>query len=263
MSEAEKAIVLNPSGFLSNHMKGYVLLFVGRPKEAIRYYKRALELDPLFPGWTQFFMGFAHFNMGQFDESVDLIKRALTHYPKNAGMKAILAAAYAHLGRDQEARNALKDYLKLYSPRTPDLDAAMSGWPFKEQKDTDRLAQGLVKAGFPGPAFDYCKISKQNKLTGKEIRKLQFGHTMKGTFLGMQWSLSRDGEGKCTMTNPLGSYSGRSWIEGDKLFTQYETYYEGRKHDSEIYRNPGGTQESTNEYCSVSDYGIFPFSVVD
>jgi len=263
MTEAEKAIVLNPSGFLSNHMKGYVLLYVGRPKEAIRYYKRALALDPLLPGWALFFMGVAHFTMGQFNESVDLIKRALIHYPKNSAMSCFLAAAYAHLGRDKEARDALMVFLKLYSPHTPDLNEIKHVFPFKEQKDADRLAEGLIKAGLPGHPSEYCKLLKENKLTGKEIRKLLFGHTMKGTVWGMHWSISRDKEGTCTIKAPWTNDTGKSWIEGDELFTQWETHHEGRKYDTEIYRNPGGIPERLNEYCLICDFGIIPFSVAD
>jgi TolB-like protein/Flp pilus assembly protein TadD len=263
MAEAERALALNPSGYEANHAMGTVLLWAGRPKEAINYFKRALELDPLHPGSPLYLMGFAHFNMGQYNEAVDLAKRALTHYPKNANINLVLAPAYAHLGRDQEARDALKDYLKVFLPLKPDLKDLFSPLPFKEQKDFDRLAEGLVKAGFPGRPSEYCKISKQNKLTGEEIRKLLFGHTAKGIHLGMQWSVSRDKEGKCTSKDFSGKRTGKSWIEGDRVFTQFESVLEGRKFDIEVYRNPGGTPESLNEYCYISDFALLPFSVVD
>jgi tetratricopeptide (TPR) repeat protein len=258
IAEAEKALALNPSGSGFNFNMGCVLVYAGRPREAINYFKRALELDPLRPGWPLFYMGVAHFTMGQFNEAVALIKRALTHEPKKV-MKAILAASYAHLDRYQEARDALNDYLKVFSPQTPDLSTVVNAWAFKELKDLDRFAQGLVKAGLPGRASDYCKISKQNKLTGKEIRNLLFGRTMGGTFLGSQWSVSHDKEGKCTRSG----YTGKSWIEGDTLFTQYEILHEDRKFGMEIYRNPGGTAETMNEYCYVCDFAVLPFSVAD
>jgi tetratricopeptide (TPR) repeat protein len=263
MVEAEKALALNPSGWESNHGMGSVLINVGRPKEAIHYLNRALEIDPLLPGYPLFLMGFAHFNMGQFNESIDFIKRALTYYPKSSMMKCILVAVYAHLGRDEEAREALKDYLKFWSPHSPDVSLVMNRWSLKEQKDADRLAQGLVKAGLSGRASDYCKISNQNKLTGEEISKLLFGRTMKGTFFGRQWSVSRDKAGKSTITAPWVHDTGKSWIEGDRLFNQWETDLEGRKYDMDIYRNPGGTLESMNEYCAVCDFAVFPLSVVD
>jgi TolB-like protein/Tfp pilus assembly protein PilF len=263
MAEAERALALDPSGYGGNHTMGYVLLYVGRPMEAIRYFKRTLQLDPLVPGFPLFFMGLAHFTMSQFNEAVNLITRALTHFPKHASMKCVLAAAYAQLGRNREAVDALKDCLKLYSPGTPDLNTAVSIWPFKEQKDSDSLAEGFIKAGLPGRPSDYCKILKQNKLTGKEIRKLLFGYTMKGTISGMQWSIGRDKEGKCKYTAPWSNDTGKNWIQGDSLFTQWETHHEGRKYDMEIYRNPGGTPDRLNDYCLICDFGVVPFSVAD
>ena len=90
-----------------------------------------------------------------------------------------------------------------------------------------------------------------------------FGHTAKGTLSEEQWSISRDKEGKCTYTAPWVSDTGKSWIEGDSVFTQFETALEGRKFDFEVYRNPGGAPESLDEYCYISDSALLPFSVVD
>jgi tetratricopeptide (TPR) repeat protein len=264
MIEAEKAIEINPNSYEANSAMGQTLIYVGRPKEAIIYFKKSLKSNPFNPGWPLFNMGRAHFSMGQFNEAIDLIKRAIAYYPKNINLYLFLAASYAHLDRDQEARDALMVYLEAISPFTPDLNLLMSFWPFKKQRDSDLLAEGLVKAGLTGPPSSYCKISKQNKLTGKEIKKLFFGHTMKGTTSGgKQWSLSRDKKGKFTLTGPWGNYNGKSWIEGDRMFMQWEKLYEGRKYDYEIYRNLSGTRENMNEYCSVSDFAVVPFSIVD
>jgi adenylate cyclase len=54
-----------------------------------------------------FTLGLAHFAMGQLEEAVTLIEKALTHNPKASVWAASLAAGYGHLGRDNEAWDAL------------------------------------------------------------------------------------------------------------------------------------------------------------
>ena len=263
MAEAELALSLEPNGIESNFNMGYVLLYLGRAKEGIGYLKRSIELDPLHPGWALFYMGLARFSMGQFAETVELINRALTYNPKTHKMSGILAAAYAHLGRDEEARDTLQNYLRGFEQR-PDLNGIMSNWPFKDPKVSDRLAEGLIKAGLPGQASDYCRVLKENKLTGEEIRKLLFGRTRKGLIFGReewQWSVICTKDGKFEYMDPDFYDTGKSWIEGDSLFVQYETRFEGRELSGEVYRNPEGTPKRMNEYFFIWDYGIIPFFV--
>ncbi|MEJ2589758.1 MAG: tetratricopeptide repeat protein, partial [Deltaproteobacteria bacterium] len=207
--------------------------------------------------------GVAHFSMGQFDKAVELINRALTYNPKTHKILGILASAYAYLGHEKEARDSLQDYLRGFEAR-PNLNGIMSEWPFKDPKDADLLAEGLIKAGLPGRASDYCKVLLENKLSGGEIRKLLFGHTMEGLVYGREdnkWSLYRTKDGAVEYMDTIRYDTGKSWIEGDSLFTKYRNLYEGLKITSEVYRNPDGTSKKMDEYFIVWDWGITPFSV--
>ena len=56
--------------------------------------------------------GLAHFCMGQLEEAVTSTERALTYNPEIRGWVLPLAAAYAQLGRNKEARAALDIYMK-------------------------------------------------------------------------------------------------------------------------------------------------------
>jgi len=194
---------------------------------------------------------------------VELINRALTYNPKTHKMLGILAAAYAHLGRAKEARDTLQNYLRGFQAR-PDLNGIMSDWPFKDPKVADRLAEGLIKAGLLGQASDYLKVLKENKLTGEEIRKLLFGRTRKGLHYGReetQYSVICTKDGKIEYMDQTYYDTGKSWIEGDSLFVQFETVLEGRKFSGEVYCNPEGTPKRMNEYFIIWDWGIYPFSV--
>ena len=69
-------------------------------------------------------------------------------------------------------------------------------WPFKNVEVFDRLAEGLVNAGFPGDPSDYYKVLEENKLNAQEIKELLWGHTISGfTSWGAEWWTKYDMEG--------------------------------------------------------------------
>jgi len=206
---------------------------------------------------------------------VTLFERAHAYNPDLHGLSAPLAAAYAHLGRDKEAQLALVNYSNEWSwwGWSPDLLRVMQFFPFKDPEVASRLADGLLKAGLPGQPSGYCKVSRENKLTGGEIRSLIFGRTVRGIspLTRLEWQIHRTGDGKITyqgnwpfsVMTPGESGSGRSWIEGDMLYDQWENIFRGLKYPMAVYHNPDGTPETKSEYFFVTDFGIFPWSPVD
>jgi hypothetical protein len=63
----------------------------------------------------------------------------------------LLAATYAHLGRQREAEKVLTEYMKKrgYEGYTAERVSQIYLHAFKDPKDTERFAQGLHKAGLP------------------------------------------------------------------------------------------------------------------
>ena len=262
--EAEKAIALEPNNHTGHLAMGRALIYAGRPQEATDFIKKAMLLDPHNIALPLYHLGTVHFCLGKLDEAASLNERALTHNPELMDPAIVLAAIYAHLGRDQEAQGMLKKLLKG-EQFIPDLRTIMYMFPFKDLEVSDRFAGGLIKAGagqFKEP-LDYSKISKKNKLTGNEIRKLLFGRSIIVSALGYKWQISFTKDGKANYQASWGSASGTYWIEGDQLWIQWKYKFAGLKGDSDIYRNPSGTAESRNEYLRITDWAIFSFSVVD
>jgi TolB-like protein/class 3 adenylate cyclase/TolA-binding protein len=141
ISEAERAIALDPND-PSNHVQmAYALIFAGRPKEAVDFIKRAMRLDPHYPAYYLYVLGLSHFAMGQLEEAVTLFERVHRRNPEVRRWAAPLAATYAHLGRDQEARAVLDKYGYTL------LGGQWYYWPFKDPAVADRFTEGLRKAG--------------------------------------------------------------------------------------------------------------------
>ena len=141
----------------------------------------------------------------------------------------------------------------------------MYGFPLKDPKVADRLATGLLIAGMPGQPSGYFKIYEENKLTGDEIEALMFGRTVTGfdIFTEAQFWIDRTKDGKATIRSPLGSDSGRSWVEGDILWDQWQMFMQGVKDSGHVFRNPDGAPEKNDEYLKITDFGPVAFSPVD
>jgi tetratricopeptide (TPR) repeat protein len=264
IAEAEKALTLEPNDITSHLAMGSALIYAGRPQEATNFTQKAMLLDPHNIALPLYYLGLAHFCLGKLDEAASLNERALTHKPELMDPSIVLAVAYAHLGRDQEAEDMLKRYLEGQQV-TPDIQAIMYKFPFKDVEVSDRFAGGLIKAGagLLGETLDYLKISKKNKLNGNEIKNLISGRSIIATSSGYEWQISFTEYGKATQQTSWYSASGTYWIEGDQLWTQWKYMLEGLKGSRDIYRNPGGTAEMRNEYLYITDWGIHPFSLME
>jgi adenylate cyclase len=82
--------------------------------------------------------------LGRFDEAIVAGKKAQRQNPSHLPAYRCLAAAFAHLGRDAEAREAAARVLEL------DCAFTISGWIARGgQSNSKLLIEGLRKAGLP------------------------------------------------------------------------------------------------------------------
>ena len=179
--------------------------------------------------------------------------------------KSFLSIFYAQVGRVEEARAMLDEATKGWPGSMKNVRWYMSLLTLKNPQAMERFAEGLIKAGMPGEPSVFYKISKENRLNGKEIRKLFFGRKVAGSNIttGKQWWVERSKDGKATIQNDDKSDTGKSWIEDDMLCDQWDNLYEGLKDCWVVYRNPEGTPENNDEYLGAPGYGIYPFSQVE
>jgi adenylate cyclase len=142
-----KALALDPDWTWTHDVKGHILRTQGRAEEAVAEYGRALSLDPSNMDAAGG-LGFAYFQLGEFDKSVEyfdkailasphdpslvywhsgnaeanfglkhydqaieLARRALAINPYNPFANVVLVAALALTDHDAEAREALQRYL--------------------------------------------------------------------------------------------------------------------------------------------------------
>jgi adenylate cyclase len=154
ITEAERALALNPNDPESQWTMGRALVFAGRSAEALEYIKWAIRLNPNYPDRYLSYLGIVQYMRGQYQEAMISLERGQKLDPDTvSGAGPIwLGATYAQLGNDEKAAKVLGDYLKRkhWYGGIP-IEYVFSYWPFKELKDLDHFADGLIKAGLPVP----------------------------------------------------------------------------------------------------------------
>jgi adenylate cyclase len=143
---ADRAVALNPSSFFAWNGKGWVYKLAALPEEALRRFERALRMSPVDPLLHQTFavMGYAYIELGRFDEAIVAGKKAQRQNPSFSPAYRCLVSAFAHLGRDAEAREAAARLLET------DPGFTISAWIARGgQSNAKLLIEGFRKAGLP------------------------------------------------------------------------------------------------------------------
>jgi len=272
ISEMERALALDPNDPAISFNMGKALTYAGRPKDAVEFFKRGMRLDPHNPFRYLVGLAMAHFCMGELQEAAALVEKALRLNPEKFVVPVILAAYYALLGRDQEARAMIETSKKekVDAPGAFDLRSFMNPNPFKDRTVAERFAEGLLKAGVPPAKIPggYFPVFKENQLNGKEIKNLIFGSKITGyVFYPQQFWMDYKETGEVTWRGPStlsgpSSETGKSRIEGDMICWQYQKRFWGVEYCGTLFRYPGGSYEGKDEYFWCSDFGFSTFSLV-
>jgi adenylate cyclase len=142
---ADRAVALNPNSFRAWTCRGQVYRIAGLPEEAVRSFERAIRMSPVDPALHLPLAGMAQalIELRRFDEAIVAAKKAQRHNPSSLAYRC-LAPAFAHAGRDAEAREAAAQLLQLDPSFTISALIARGG-----QSNAKLVIEGLRKAGLP------------------------------------------------------------------------------------------------------------------
>jgi adenylate cyclase len=142
----ERAVASNPNDPEAWTTRGWMYKYAGQYEEAILSFERAIRLAPLHPAnhINHSGAGFALIELRRFNEAVIVCKKAFRQNSSDGVASRGLASAFAHLGRDAEARGAAARLLEV------DPDFTISAWIARGgQTNSKLLIEGLRKAGLP------------------------------------------------------------------------------------------------------------------
>jgi adenylate cyclase len=143
--EGERGMALEPNsaGVLQNYAA--ILTFVGRREEAIPLFREALRLNPRPPNVYYRQFGIALRDSGRYDEAITLQKKAIEREPNDTLAYVVLASSCQLADREEEARAAAKELLKINPAFS--LERLAKTTPHKEREVAERFIEALRKAG--------------------------------------------------------------------------------------------------------------------
>ena len=146
LAQIDRAIEINPSDAESYAYRGNILSWAGRAAEALPWLEGALRFDRAHALASQH-LCMAYYFLGRYGEAVEAGDRAVARSPGRiiqTMTHPVLAAAYAVMGRDQDAEGERAIVARL----VPFFDAERFAAQFGTQEARDHMLDGLKKAGF-------------------------------------------------------------------------------------------------------------------
>ncbi len=179
----EEAVRLSPPSPETNHSLAFVLTITGEPERGITAARRAIDLNPnyaeayailalalVFYGDLEAClaacqqsarsnprdargnhlynaMGHAYFMLEDYEQAIEVSKKGYHQDPSVYGQTVTLAASYACLGNQAEAKHYIDDLLQ-FIPRM-NLRALRKNPMFIRPEHVDKLVEGMRLAGLP------------------------------------------------------------------------------------------------------------------
>ena len=143
VAELQQALDLNPNDARIFNEMGEVLLYAGQTDDAIRLMKMGLRFNPIATPGIYMELGLAYYLKERYDDAVKIVQQGLAKKPDFVGYHIVIAAAYAQLGRIEDANNSTQEVLR----RHPFFEVESFGTIFRNLSDRKHLREGLRKAG--------------------------------------------------------------------------------------------------------------------
>jgi tetratricopeptide (TPR) repeat protein len=145
----DRALALNPNLAFAWYTSGWLEVFGGRPKIALKHlshFKRMSPLDPLMP-MAEAGEAYAHFYAGRYHEAASKAEQTLHAMPNLTPALRVAAAANALAGRIHLAQKMMT-HLRQIDPslRISNLKELT---PLQRVEDIAKLAEGMRKAALP------------------------------------------------------------------------------------------------------------------
>jgi len=145
IAEAQQAIEINPNGAWAIFNLGWILRCAGRPEEGIPLMKKSIRLNPISHVTEFDTLGRAYFLAGRYEEAIAAYKTTVKLDPDYRDAHVGLAATYAVLGREEEARTEVSEILRI----EPSFSIKKYERFMYFQVGLEPEIEGLRKAGLP------------------------------------------------------------------------------------------------------------------
>jgi adenylate cyclase len=145
VAAVERATALNPN--MTSFRFAYVYVLAGEAARAAQLLEKHMRLDPFYEPNAPAALGFAYYMLGRYQDALPLLQEAVSRAPAMAHGHYTLAQTYARLDDPDKARAEVE--IALHLEPWYRISQSLTARYFKRPEDTEHLAGGLRKAGFP------------------------------------------------------------------------------------------------------------------
>jgi adenylate cyclase len=142
-SEIDRAIAVNSNDASAIAGRGNILMWSGQTDAAVESLEFAQRIDPELNAVDRFALSLAYYLNRRYDSAIEQAELNLRRTSGANFSRIVLAAAYAQLGRFQDAERVVTMVHRL----DPTFDAQEFGTKFLSAGDLDHLRDGMRKAG--------------------------------------------------------------------------------------------------------------------
>ena len=145
IDELKRAVIINPNNERAYLNLGIAYYCYGRPIQGIDYINKSIKLNPRPPSDYYVHLGNAYTVSEEYEKAIEALKKGAKIEPNNLLAHIGLAATYAALEREKEARAEAKEVLTLNPSFS--VEEFIKVLPFKDPEFPNRYAEYLQKAG--------------------------------------------------------------------------------------------------------------------
>jgi TolB-like protein/Flp pilus assembly protein TadD len=143
---ANRALELNRRSTDIMAMLGILFGYSGDWEKGVELARRAMELNPLHPGWYRFSPFMNAYRQRRDAEALEIAQQI--NMPEYWGDPLTRTVAHAQLGNRRAAEGAARDLVRLWPDFENDYKrVGLDPWVYAEPELEDRLVDGLEKAG--------------------------------------------------------------------------------------------------------------------
>lgn len=146
LAEFDRAVALNPN--FTDYRFAAALVRAAEPVRAIEVVEKHMRLDPFYPPMAPGWLGLARYMLKEYSKALPPLRECVSRAPNFRAGRAWLAAAYAQLGRLEEARAEADEVLRI-EPNYTIQGTQRQLSVYKDPMDVEHFLDGLRKAGLP------------------------------------------------------------------------------------------------------------------
>jgi adenylate cyclase len=150
-----KARQMNPNDAELMAEMASLLIYIGKPQQAVAQLKEAMRRNPFFDEWYVEYLGWAYQEAGMPKECIETLEKIIKPQPTEdqLWLLRLIAACYADplVNRMEDAHNTVKKILALDPTFSMEAHRAYvkEALPYKSEQSIDKWIEALSRTGLP------------------------------------------------------------------------------------------------------------------